>query len=409
MENVFDTLTARGFIEQCTHAESARELLGKEKITFYIGFDPTADSLHVGHYLTAMAMSHMQRAGHKPILLMGGGTGMVGDPTDKTEMRRIMSMEEIDHNVECFKKQLSRFIDVSDNKAIVANNADWLLELKYLPFIREYGVHFSVNRMLTADSYKTRFERGLSFFEFNYQLLQAYDFLELYRKHNCKMQMGGRDQWSNIIAGIELIRRVENADVQGITFSLLAKSDGTKMGKSQKGAIWLDANKTTPYEFFQYWRNVDDPDVIRFMKLLTYLSLDEIKEYETLSGSGLNKAKEVLAYEITKNVHGEEGAEKALAAAKSLFGGEFSGGSIPTTEITKDELSDGIGIIDLLIKTGLIGSRSEGRRLIDQGGIKVNDEKISSVEKILTANDFDDNALMIQKGKKAYHKVTISD
>lgn len=407
MENVFDTLTARGFIEQCTHEESARELLGKEKVTFYIGFDPTADSLHVGHYQTAMAMAHMQRAGHIPILLMGGGTGMVGDPTDKTEMRRIMSIEEINHNVECFKKQLSRFIDVTDNKAIVENNADWLLELKYLPFIREYGIHFSVNRMLTADSYRTRFERGLSFFEFNYQLLQAYDFLELYRRHNCKLQMGGRDQWSNIIAGIELIRRVENADVQGITFSLLAKSDGTKMGKSQKGAVWLDAEKTTPYEFFQYWRNVDDPDVIRFMKLLTFLPLDNIKEYETLTGSGLNKAKEVLAYEITKNVHGAEEAEKALAAAKSLFGGMAEGGSIPTTEISKAELENGIGIIDLLIKTDLIQSRSEGRRLIDQGGIKVNDKKVSGVEQIFTLNDLDNNTLMIQKGKKAYHKVAL--
>jgi len=407
MENVFDILKARGFIEQCTHEDEARELLDKEKVTFYIGYDPTADSLHVGSYLTAMGMSHMQRAGHTPILLMGGGTGIVGDPTDKTDMRRLMEAEEINHNVECIKKQLSRFIDVTDGHAIVVNNADWLLELKYLPFIREYGIHFSVNKMLTADSYRTRFERGLSFFEFNYQLLQAYDFLELYRKHNCKLQIGGRDQWSNIIAGVELIRRAEGALAHGITFTLLAKSDGSKMGKSQKGAVWLDAEKTTPYEFFQYWRNIDDPDVIRFMKLLTYLSLDEIKEYEKLTGSGLNKAKEILAYEITKNIHGEEEAEKALAAAKTLFGGTDAGGSVPKTELMRDDLSDGINIIDLLMKTGLIASRSEGRRLISQGGIKVNDEKIPDIDKTFTRDDFTNGGLMLQKGKKVFHKAEL--
>ncbi|MDR1688659.1 MAG: tyrosine--tRNA ligase [Clostridiales bacterium] len=407
MENVFDTLTARGFIEQCTHEEKARELLGKEKVTFYIGFDPTADSLHVGHYLTAMAMSHMQKAGHRPILLMGGGTGMIGDPTDKTEMRRIMTREEIDYNISCFKKQLSRFIDVSDGNAVVVNNADWLLELKYLPFIREYGIHFSVNKMLTADSYRTRFERGLSFFEFNYQLLQAYDFLELYRKHGCKLQMGGRDQWSNIIAGIELIRRVEDEEVQGVTFSLLAKSDGTKMGKSQKGAIWLDGEKTSPYEFFQYWRNVDDQDVIRFMKLLTYLSLDEIKEYETLTGSALNKAKEVLAFEITKNVHGQEEAEKALDAAKTLFSGTGGGEGIPTAVLTTQELAGGINIIDLLMKTSLVKSRSDARRLIEQNSIKVNGEAVSAFDKAFSEADFAHGAIMVQKGKKGYHRVKI--
>jgi tyrosyl-tRNA synthetase len=338
---------------------------------------------------------------------MGGGTGMIGDPTDKTEMRRIMTREEIDYNVSCFKKQLSRFIDVSDGKAIVVNNADWLLELKYLPFIREYGIHFSVNKMLTADSYRTRFERGLSFFEFNYQLLQAYDFLELYRKYSCKLQMGGRDQWSNIIAGIELIRRAEDADVQGVTFSLLAKSDGTKMGKSQKGAIWLDAEKTPPYEFFQYWRNVDDPDVIRFMKLLTYLSLDEIKQYETLTGSALNKAKEVLAFEITKNVHGQREAEKALDAARTLFSGTGAGEGIPTALFPAGEISGGINVIDLLMKTSLVKSRSDARRLIEQNSIKVNGENVSGFDKIFYEADAADGAFMIQKGKKGYHRVKI--
>jgi len=407
MQNVFDTLKERGFIEQCTHEDDIREILGKQKIVFYIGYDPTADSLHVGHYLTAMAASHMQRAGHTPILLMGGGTGMVGDPTDKTEMRRMMGADEINHNIECFKKQLSHFIDVSEGKAIVVNNADWLLELKYLPFISEYGVHFSVNKMLTADAYKTRFERGLSFFEFNYQLLQAYDFLTLYRKYGCVLQMGGRDQWSNIIAGTDLIHKVERAQAHGVTFALLAKSDGSKMGKSQKGAVWLDANKTPPYDFFQYWRNVDDPDVIHFMKLLTYLSLDEIKGYEKLTGSGLNMAKEVLAYEITKNVHGEDEAKKALAAAKTLFTGAREGGSVPTTKLETADLINGINILDLLAKTGLAQSKSEARRLVDQGGIKANGEKISGIDKVFTPDDFTGGEIMIQKGKKAYHKVMI--
>lgn len=405
MENVFDTLKSRGFIEQCTHENEIRELLGKEKVTFYIGFDPTADSLHVGHYLTAVAIKHMQAAGHKPILLMGGGTGMIGDPTDKTEMRPMMTKDEINHNVDCFVKQLSKYIDVSEGKAIIENNADWLLELQYLPFIREYGVHFSVNKMLTADSYRTRFERGLSFFEFNYQLLQAYDFVELYRRHGCRLQMGGRDQWSNIIAGVELLRRVENASCYGATFSLLAKSDGTKMGKSQSGAVWLDASKTSPYEFFQYWRNVDDADVIRFLKLLTFLPLEEIAGYEKLSGSEINKAKEVLAFEITKNIHGIDEANKAITAAKALFAGGAEGGSIPETVIS--DIGEGLNIIDLLTQTGLIKTRSEGRRLVDQGGIRVNDEKVKSLDHNVVLSDFKDNSIMIQKGKKVYHKVTL--
>ncbi|MDR3091481.1 MAG: tyrosine--tRNA ligase [Clostridiales bacterium] len=406
MENVFDTLAARGFLEQCTHEESARELLGREKTTFYVGFDPTADSLHVGHYLTAVAMAHMQRAGHVPIMLMGGGTGQVGDPTDKTEMRRIMPVEEINRNAECFKRQLSRFIDVSEGRAILANNADWLLELKYLPFIREYGVHFSVNKMLTADSYRTRFERGLSFFEFNYQLLQAYDFLELYRRHGCALQMGGRDQWSNIIAGVELIRRVEGADAQGVTFKLLTRSDGQKMGKSLGGAVWLDGEKTPPYDFFQYWRNTDDADVLRFMKLLTFLPLEQIAEYETASGSGLNPAKELLAYEVTKNVHGEEEAEKAREAARSLFSGGGGGQGAPRTALPKAELDAGIGVIDLLVRTGLCKTKSEARRALEQGGVKIGGERAGDFERVVTAADFSNGELLLQKGKKAYHRIT---
>ena len=406
MENAFDTLQKRGFIEQATHEKEIRELLANKKITFYIGYDPTADSLHIGHYLTAMAMAHMQRAGHRPIALMGGGTGVVGDPTDKTEMRRIMSKEEIDHNVSCFKKQFTRFIDFTDGKALLLNNADWLLELKYLPFIRDYGVHFSVNRMLTADSYKTRFEQGLSFFEFNYQLLQAYDFLELYRKHDCVLQMGGRDQWSNIIAGIELIRRVENKEAYGLTVSLLTKSDGSKMGKSLSGAVWLNAEKTSPYEFFQYWRNVDDPDVIRFLKLLTFLSLDEISQLEQLTGNEINKAKEILAFEITKNIHGEDEAVKARNAARSLFAGAQLSGSVPETEINPKDAQNGVSIIDLLILGKLIQSRSEARRLIEQGGVKINDVKVLSIDHKLNLEDFN-KPLMVQKGKKVFHRFIV--
>ena len=407
MENVYDTLKNRGFIDSCTHEDEIIEILGREKIAFYVGFDPTADSLHVGHYLVAMALSHMQRAGHTPILLMGGGTGLVGDPTDKTEMRRLMDNDEIDYNINAFKRQLSHFIDVSDGKAFIVNNADWLLNLKYLPFIREYGVHFSVNKMLTADAYKTRLEKGLSFFEFNYQLLQAYDFLELYRKHNCRLQMGGRDQWSNIIAGVELIRKTERANAYGITFTLLERSDSQKMGKTSKGAVWLDGTKTSPYEFFQYWRNVDDRDVTRFMKLLTYLSLDKIKEYEKLEGSDINSAKDVLAFEITKNVHGEPAAKDAQSAAKNLFTGSIGGeDSVPTTRLSAGDAKDGLNIILLLEKAGLISSRGEGRRLITQGGIKVNGENVTSIDKTYFEDDFAKDFL-IQKGKKVYHRIKL--
>lgn len=407
-KNAFDILQERGFIAQATHEEEIKELLSKERVTFYIGFDPTADSLHVGHFLTVMAMSHMQKAGHRPIILVGGGTGMVGDPTDRTDMRKMMTAEEVQHNVDCFKKQLSKFIDFEDYKAIMANNADWLLNLKYVDFIRDYGVHFSVNRMLTADSYRTRFEKGLSFFEFNYMLMQSYDFLELYRRYGCKMQLGGNDQWSNIIGGVELIRKVENQDAYGLTFTLLTTSDNKKMGKTQRGAVWLDPEKTTPYEFFQYWRNVEDASVEKCLGLLTFLPMEEVRRLGSLQDKDINIAKETLAYEITKNVHGEEEAKKALEAARALFAGGAHGGSIPTTEIEKSDIEKGIPIIELLEKAALIPSRGEGRRLITQGGIKVNDEKVEAFDKVITADDFKDGELMIQKGKKVFHKVILN-
>ena len=407
-ENVFDILEQRGFIEQTTHEKEIRELLGKEKISFYIGFDPTADSLTVGHFLTVMAMSHMQKAGHRPIALMGGGTGMVGDPTDRTDMRKMMDDDTIEHNVECFKKQFSRFIDFSDGKAIIVNNADWLRNLNYIDFIREIGVHFSVNRMLTAECFKTRMERGLSFFEFNYMLMQSYDFLELNRRYNCKLQMGGNDQWSNILGGVDLVRRMENENVYGVTFRLLTTSDGKKMGKTQKGAVWLDPNKTSPYEFYQYWRNIDDSDVGKCLGLLTFLPMEEVNELAALKDSEINKAKEVLAFEITQIVHGREEAKKAQNAARSLFGGSGAEGSVPTTEISAQQYGNGMTVIDLLVLTKLCQSKSDARRMIFQGGVKVNDAKIESIEHILAPSDFNqDSTALIQKGKKSFHRIKL--
>ena len=404
----YEVLQERGFIQQMTHETEIKELLSKEKVSFYIGFDPTADSLHVGHFLTVMAMSHMQRDGHRPIVLVGGGTGMIGDPTDRTDMRKMMTTDEIAHNVSCFKKQLSRFIDFEDNKAIMADNADWLMNLNYIPFLRDYGVHFSVNRMLTADSYRSRFERGLSFLEFNYMILQAYDFLELSRRHNVKMQLGGNDQWSNIIAGIELIRRAENKEAYGMTFTLLTTSEGKKMGKTQGGAVWLDAEKTSPYDFFQYWRNVEDSDVRNCLALLTYLPMEQVEELGALKDSAINQAKEVLAYEVTKIVHGEEEAEKARQAARALFAGGAAGGSVPTTEISADDFAEGKNLIELMEAVGLIPSRAEGRRLIQQGGVTVGSVKITDVAHSVQAADFEDGSLMIQKGKKGFHKITLA-
>lgn len=407
MANVYDVLKERGYIEQATHEEEIRELLGKESVTFYIGFDPTADSLHVGHFLQMMVMAHMQRAGHRPIVVIGGGTAMVGDPSGKTEMRKMLSLEQIQQNAEKFKVQFSRLIDFSEGKALMVNNADWLLELEYVPFLREIGRHFSVNRMLTAECYRGRLEKGLSFLEFNYMLMQSYDFLELYRRYNCKLQMGGSDQWSNILGGVELIRKVEGASAYGLTFKLLTTSEGKKMGKTEAGAVWLDPEKTSPYDFYQYWRNVDDRDVEKCLALLTFLPMEEVKRLGSLEGAEINKAKEVLAYEITKTVHGEDEAKKAETAARALFAGGTDLDSVPSTEISRDELSDGIGILDLLVKTGLTSSKGEGRRLIQQGGIYMEDERVDDIGLIVRENNFRDGRLMLRKGKKVYHLVKL--
>lgn len=405
---VFDELQARGMIAQITNEEKVKKLMNEDKITFYIGFDPTADSLHVGHFVQIMVMAHMQRAGHTPIALFGGGTGMVGDPSGKTDMRKMLTKEDIDHNISCFQKQMSRLIDFSEGKAIMANNGDWLLNLNYIEFLRKVGVHFSVNRMLAAECYKQRLETGLSFFELNYMIMQSYDFLELNERHNCVLQMGGDDQWSNIIGGVELIRRSKSKEVYGITFTLLTTSEGKKMGKTEKGAVWLDPEKTSPFEFYQYWRNVDDADVIRCMKILTFLPLAKIAEYEKLSGSELNRAKEVLAFEVTKLIHGEEAAQKAQEGAKALFGGGANTDNMPTTEISESDLTDGsIGILELLLLVGLIPSKGEGRRLVEQGGISVNDEKVLAISHTLTTADFEKGFLIIKKGKKVFHKVVL--
>ncbi len=407
-QNVYDILKERGFIDQSTNEEEVRKILGEESVTFYIGFDPTADSLTAGHFLTVMAMSHLQKAGHRPIALVGGGTGMVGDPSHRTDMRQMMTIDTIEHNVNCFKQQLSRFIEFGEDKAIIINNADWLRSLKYIDFIRDVGVHFSVNRMLTAECFKSRMEKGLSFFEFNYMLMQSYDFLELNRRYGCKLQLGGSDQWSNIIGGVELIRRMDQKDAYGLTFKLLTTSEGIKMGKTQKGAVWLDPKKTTPYEFYQYWRNVADSDVEKCLSLLTFLPMDEIKKLGSLEGSEINKAKEILAYEVTNIVHGEEEAKKSMEASKALFAGGASGGSIPTTNMDKDTFKNGINILDALVTLKLAPSKSEARRLVTQGGIKVNDVKIDSIEHKITLNDFTENKLLIQKGKKVFHQIEIN-
>lgn len=407
MDNVFDVLLERGFIQQMTHEKEIKKLLREEKVTFYIGFDPTADSLHIGHFLTVMAMAHMQRAGHRPIALMGGGTGMVGDPTGRTDMRSMMTKETIQHNVDCFKKQLSHFITFDNDSAIIENNANWLWNLNYIDFLREVGVHFSVNRMLTAECFKTRMEKGLTFLEFNYMLMQSYDFLVLNEKYGCKMQLGGNDQWANIIGGIELIRRTKNADAYGMTFTLLTTSEGKKMGKTMGGAVWLDPNKTSPYEFYQYWRNIDDRDVERCLALLTFLPMEEVRRLGALKDEKINEAKEVLAYEVTKIVHNEEEAKKAEAAAKALFKGGASAGSIPTTYLEKSEIENGMDIITLLQKAKLIPSRAEGRRLIQQNGVKINEVPITSIDYNISENDFKDNILLLQKGKKVFHHISI--
>ncbi|MDD2362593.1 MAG: tyrosine--tRNA ligase [Oscillospiraceae bacterium] len=409
MKNVYDELNERGMIAQTTDAQRIREILGGDKpVTFYIGFDPTSDSLHVGHFVQLMVMAHMQRAGHRPIALLGGGTGKIGDPTGKTDMRKMMTPEVINYHVECFKKQMSEFVDFSDGKALMVNNADWLLNLNYIDFLREVGVHFSVNRMLTFDCYKSRLENGLSFLEFNYMLMQSYDFYYLNQKYGCTLEMGGDDQWSNIIGGVELCRRKANREVYGMTFTLLTTSEGKKMGKTERGAVWLDPQKTPPYEFFQYWRNVDDADVIKCMKLLTFVPVDEIREMAKAEDSAINAVKERLAYEVTLLVHGKDEADKALEAARSLFVTGAVSDNMPSTSFTADDFSDGgITVIDALIKTGLAPSRGEARRLIQQGGVTVDDSKIEDIGADLSLDAFEKGFVVIRKGKKVYHKVIL--
>ena len=405
--NVFDVLKERGYIEQCTHEEEIRELLEKESVTFYIGFDPTADSLHIGHYIQIMVMSIMQQYGHKPIALLGDGTTMIGDPSDRTGMRSIMTFETITQNAENFKKVFEKFLDFSDGKAFMPRNSEWLLPLNYLEFMREVGVHFSVNRMLSADCYKNRMEQGLTFFEFGYMLMQSYDFYVLNQKYGCKMQFGGNDQWSNILGGIELTRKKSGEQVYGMTFALLTNSEGKKMGKTEKGALWLDRNKTTPYEFYQYWRNIDDADVEKCLSLLTFLPMDEVRRLGALKDAEINKAKEILAFEVTKLIHTEEDAIKAQEAARALFGGGADSENIPTTELAKSELGEGMTVIDLMSKAGLIKTKSEGRRLIEQSGVTVNDVIINNVGATVTEKDFEDEKLMIKKGKKVYHRIKL--
>ncbi len=402
MANVFDILKERGLIAQTTHEEEIRELLGREKVTFYIGFDPTADSLHVGHFLQMVVMRHLQDAGHRPIALVGGGTGMVGDPSGRTDMRQMMTVETINHNCERFKEQLSTIVDFSDGKAIMVNNADWLRNLNYIEFLRDIGSCFSVNEMLRAKCFQTRLEKGLSFIEFNYMLMQSYDFLQLYKEYGCQMELGGDDQWSNILGGIDLVRRKENKQVYGMTFALLTTSDGKKMGKTAKGALWLDPNKTTPYEFYQYFRNVGDDDVIRCLKLITFVPMDEINRLAKLEGQELNEAKRILAYEVTKLVHGEEEAKKAMETAESLFSANKSAENMPTTEMELTEAE--YGLLDLMLTAKLIPSKGEGRRLIQQGGVSVNDEKITDVAYMVSADALHEG-IIIKKGKKVYHRV----
>lgn len=407
MANVFDVLNERGYIDQATHEEELKELLENESVAFYIGFDATADSLTLGHFLQMMVMMHMQRAGHKPIALLGGGTTMIGDPSGKSDMRRVLTREIIDHNAECFKEQFKRFLDFDNDRAIMVNNADWLMDLNFVSFMREIGVHFSVNRMLTFDCYKNRLEQGLTFFEFGYMLMQSYDFLYLYRHHDCKLQLGGSDQWSNIIGGYELVRKLEQDKVYGMTFKLLTTASGTKMGKTEKGTIWLDREKTSPYELFQYLRNVDDRDVEKFLALLTFLPMDEVRRLGSLRDAEINTAKEVLAYEVTQMVHGKDDADKALEASRSLFAGDADSESIPSTDLDERIFKDGIGILDLMRELGLIKTNSEGRRLVEQGGVTIDGEKVEAVDKLVTLEDFKDGRILIRKGKKVYHQVKI--
>lgn len=405
---LYENLKERGLIAQVTNEDKVRELINNNNVNFYIGFDPTADSLHVGHFVQIMVMAHMQKAGHIPIALFGGGTGMIGDPSGKSDMRKMLSRDVIDHNIECFKKQMSCLVDFSENKAIMVNNADWLLNLNYIDFLRNVGVHFSVNKMLSAECYKQRMEKGLTFFELNYMIMQSYDFLVLNRKYNCCLELGGDDQWSNIIGGVNLIRKIEAKEAYGMTFTLLTTSDGRKMGKTEGGAVWLDPEKTSPYDFYQYWRNVDDADVIRCLKILTFLPMSEINKLAELSGSEINKAKEILAFEVTKLIHGENEAVKSQNAAKALFSNNSNTDDMPTTKISRNEFNnEGISIIDILTITKLVSSKGEARRLIDQGGISINGNKIKSITYKIQLSDFSDEYIILKKGKKVYHKINL--
>lgn len=404
--NTYEELKERGLIAQVTDEAKVKELINGGKATFYIGFDPTADSLHVGHFMALCLMKRLQMAGNKPIALIGGGTALVGDPSGKTDMRQMMTIETIEHNVECFRKQMSKFIEFGEDKAMIVNNADWLLDLNYVEVLREIGPHFSVNRMLAAECYKQRMEKGLSFLEFNYMIMQSYDFYKLFLDYGCNLQFGGDDQWSNMLGGTELIRRKLGKDAEAMTITLLLNSEGKKMGKTTAGAVWLDPEKTSPYDFYQYWRNVDDADVIKCLKMLTFLPLEEIKKMEAWEGSELNKAKEILAFELTKLVHGEEEAVKAQEAAKKIFSQGGMSGDIPTTTYPKAELDEGKDILTLLVDTELAKSRGEGRRLVQQNGISVNGEKVTAIEATFTTDDYnEDGVILIKKGKKAFHQV----
>ena len=403
---LYDELVARGLIAQVTDEEEIKELINNGKAVFYIGFDPTADSLHVGHFMALCLMKRLQMAGNKPIALIGGGTAMIGDPSGRTDMRQMMTPETIQHNVECFKKQMSRFIDFGEGKAMLVNNADWLMDLNYIDVLREVGPHFSVNRMLTAECYKQRMEKGLSFLEFNYMIMQSYDFYTLFQKYGCNMEFGGDDQWSNMLGGTELIRRKLGKDAYAMTINLLLNSEGKKMGKTQSGAVWLDPNKTSPFEFFQYWRNVGDSDVLKCIRMLTFLPLEEIDEMEKWEGAQLNQAKEILAYELTKLVHGEEEAEKAKEASHALFSGAGVSANMPTVEVTEDDLVDGkMDIMAVLVKAGLCESRSDARRAVQQGGVAVDGEKVTDISTSYTISDFSGEGKVVKRGKKKFAKV----
>ncbi len=403
MKSVFDTLEERGYVEQLTHPEEIKELFKKESVPFYIGIDPTADSLHVGHFISLMVASQMQKAGHKPIILVGGGTAVIGDPSGKTDMRKMLTIEDIDHNVECIKKQAERFLSFEgENAAIIVNNADWLRNLNYLDFMRKVGVHFSINRMLAAECYKNRLEQGLTFFELGYMLMQSYDFLYLHDHYGCKLQMGGNDQWSNIIGGVELIRKIGSDDAYGFTFKLLTTKEGKKMGKTEKGALWLDPNKTSPYEFYQYWRNVADDDIEKVLKLLTFIPIEQIEELTKYKDERINEAKKVAAYEITKMIHGEEEAKKAEEASKALFEGKGNLESMPTVEVENKDIT----VIEALVLAGIAPSKGQAKTLVSQGSVSVNDKKINDISYKLT-DDFNDGYVIIKKGKKVFYKLEL--